>query len=130
LQSERRYSPRLAYQRSKLCNILFTYALARRLEGTGVTANALHPGFVASRFGSDNGPLFRLAMRAAFVLARAIDVERGAETSIHLATVPELAGVSGRYFVRCREAESSPRSRDPDAAERLWTISERLTAGR
>lgn len=130
LQSERRYEGRRVYRRSKLCNILFTYELARRLEGTGVTTNALHPGFVASRFGSDNGPLFRFGMRLAFLLARAIDVERGAETSVHLAVAPELAGISGRYFVRRRETESSPQSHDRAAAERLWAISERLTAGR
>ncbi len=126
LQSERSYSGWRAYQRSKLANILFTYELARRLEGTGVTANALHPGFVASNFGMNNKLLFRLGLRLAFLVS-AIDVEEGAQTPIHLASAPELEGVSGRYFVRKQPAESSPRSRDPETARRLWEVSEQLT---
>lgn len=127
LQCERGYTGWRAYQRSKLANLLFTYELARRLEGSGITANALHPGFVASRFGLNNGPLFRLGIRIAFMTS-AISVEEGAKTGIHLASSPEVEGVSGRYFVECEPAESSRASRDADTARRLWEISERMTA--
>ena len=125
LQNERNYRGWTAYQRSKLANILFTYELARRLGGTRVTANALHPGFVATRFGMNNPLWFRVAMRLAFLTA--IDEEQGAATSIHLASAPEVAGISGRYFVKRRPVKSSPESRDPETARRLWEVSERLT---
>ena len=125
LQNERNYRGWTAYQRSKLANILFTYELARRLEGTRVTANALHPGFVATRFGMNNPLWFRLAMRLAFL--KAIDEEEGAATSIHLASAPEVEGISGRYFAKRRPVKSSPESRDPETARRLWEVSERLT---
>lgn len=127
LQCERGYSGWRAYQRSKLANLLFTYELARRLEGSTVTANALHPGFVASRFGLNNGPLFRFGIRVAFMVS-AISVDEGAQTSVHLASSPEVEGVNGKYFVKCAPAESSPASRDPAAARRLWEISESMTA--
>jgi retinol dehydrogenase 12 len=124
LQGERGYTGWRAYQRSKLANILFTAELARRLAGTRVTANALHPGFVATRFGMNNGLLFRIGMRLAFTTA--IGEEEGARTTVHLATSPEVDGVTGRYFVQCREAEPSAAARDMQAARRLWEISERM----
>jgi len=127
LQCERGYSGWRTYQRSKLANLLFTYELARRLEGSSVTANALHPGFVASRFGLNNGPLFRFGIRIAFMVS-AIPVDEGAQTSIHLASSPEVEEVNGKYFIKCEPAESSPASRDPAAARRLWEISEAMTA--
>lgn len=127
LQCERRYSGWKAYQRSKLANLLFTYELASRLDGSTVTANALHPGFVASRFGLNNGPLFRLGMRIAFMVS-AIPVEEGAQTSVYLASSPEVGGMTGRYFIKCKPAESSAASRDPEAARRVWEISEAMTA--
>jgi NAD(P)-dependent dehydrogenase (short-subunit alcohol dehydrogenase family) len=113
------------YGQSKLANILFTYELARRLEGTGVTANTLHPGFVASGFNKNNGPVMAFAM----TLARpfAISIERGAQTSIYLATSPEVVDISGRYFVNSKPATSSPQSNDEAAQHRLWEVSERLT---
>jgi NAD(P)-dependent dehydrogenase (short-subunit alcohol dehydrogenase family) len=127
LQSERRFRPVRAYAQSKLANLLFTYELARQLAGTRVTANALHPGTVRTGFAREgaglSGLLFRLA--GPFMLTP----ERGAETSLHLATSPEVEGVTGRYFVRRRPARSSPGSYDADAASRLWQISEQLTAG-
>jgi NAD(P)-dependent dehydrogenase (short-subunit alcohol dehydrogenase family) len=128
LQAERAYGGGWGvYKRSKLANLLFTYELARRIDGGSVSVNALHPGFVATDIGVRNrlmpGWLWRLASLAA------ISPEDGAETTIHLAASSEVAGAHGQYFVKCRPAESSPQSRDRAAGERLWAISERLTAG-
>ena len=128
LQCERRYSVRTAYSRSKLANIMFAYALARRLEGSPVTVNALHPGLVASRFGSNNGWLFRNAVRLGFRLGGAIGVEEGAELNIRLASDPALAGVSGRYFSGGKEARSSAASLSVEDQERLWVASEAIAA--
>ena len=136
LQSELAYRGRFAdwlryggrgfhvYARSKLCNILFTRALARRLAGTGVTANCLHPGFVATRFGNQAGGLISFGIRVAKNFA--LSPQQGAETLIYLASSPEIDGVSGEYFERCRPAETTPDARDPALAERLWIESARL----
>lgn len=128
LQSERRYSGFAVYSKSKLANVLYTRELARRLDGTGVTVNALHPGFVASEFaqGGDTNPLYALGTRLARPFA--ISVERGARTSVYLASSPEVAGVSGSYFFKCRPASVSAAARDDDEARRLWEESERLVA--
>ncbi|MYE02897.1 MAG: SDR family NAD(P)-dependent oxidoreductase, partial [Alphaproteobacteria bacterium] len=128
LQCERRYSARVAYSRSKLANIMFAYALARRLEGSPVTVNALHPGVVASRFGSNNGWLFRNALRLGFRLIGAVGVEEGAELNIRLASDPALAGVTGRYFSGGKEARSSAASLSVEDQERLWAASEAIAA--
>lgn len=113
------------YGQSKLANILFTYELARRLTGTGVTANTLHPGFVASNFGKSNGgwtvPVFAL------LRPFQISTEQGAQTSIYLASSPEVAGVTGAYFVKQRPVKSSAVSYNEDDQHRLWDLSERLT---
>ena len=127
LQSREGYQGVQAYARSKLANVLFTRALAARLEGTGVTANCLHPGVVATEFtrdGDHEGGLWGLVFRWArpFLLSP----ERGARTSVHLCCAPELADTSGEYFVRCRPATPSGPARDPRAAEDLWAISEAL----
>jgi retinol dehydrogenase 12 len=113
------------YARTKLANLLFTYELARRLAGTGVTVNALHPGFVASNFMAGNGVLGWFMRRWAGFFG--ISAEEGAKTSIYLATSPEVEGVTGKHFTRCREAPTSPASRDETAAQRLWELSESLT---
>jgi NAD(P)-dependent dehydrogenase (short-subunit alcohol dehydrogenase family) len=115
----------LAYRRSKLANVLFTVELARRLAGSGVTANCLHPGFVASRFGDDNGTLMRIGLGIAKRFA-AITPEEGAKTITYLASAPELAATSGRYFAECREARPDPAATDAAAARRLWEESARL----
>ncbi len=128
LQCERRYSARVSYSRSKLANVMFAYALARRLEGSSVTVNALHPGIVASRFGSNNGWLFRNALKLAFRVSGAIGVEEGAALNIRLASDPALDGVSGRYFSGSREVPSSPASLSIEDQERLWAASEALAA--
>ncbi len=125
LQSARRYSGWTAYRRSKLCNILFTRELARRLQGTGVTANCLHPGFVASRFGDNNAGLFSLAIGIAKRLL-AISEQRGAATGVYLATSPEVEGRSGLYFDKCQPRVPSAAAQDDGAARRLWEASARL----
>ncbi|HVE86459.1 MAG TPA: SDR family oxidoreductase [Myxococcales bacterium] len=114
-----------AYGRTKLANILFTYELARRLQGTGVTANCVHPGFVASGFGRNNPGLLTFA----FTLLRplAASPRAGAEPLVYLACSPEVEGVSGGYFIKKKPARSSPASYDAAAAERLWAASAELT---
>ena len=124
LQGERRYSGFGAYSRSKLANILFTRELSRRLEGTGVTASCLHPGVVATGI-FRNLPRW---MRVILVSPLVLSPEKGADTMLYLATAPEVAEVTGRYFVRRKPARSSRASRDADAARRLWEASEALTA--
>lgn len=126
LQGQRGYSMWRAYQQSKLANVLFTRELARRLAGRGMTTNALHPGAVASGFGRNGRGFFsRLVVLGAPFLA---SPEKGARTTLHVATAPELKGVTGRYFSGCRERTPSRAARDDDAALRLWQISENLTA--
>ncbi|MFO1205577.1 MAG: SDR family oxidoreductase [Burkholderiales bacterium] len=124
LQAMRAYSGFKVYGGSKLCNILFTRALARRLAGTGVTANCLHPGFVATRFGNESGGLGAWMVRLLKMLA--ISPEKGAETIVHLAAADEVAAVSGEYFHECRSAIPSPEARDDATAEKLWDASLRL----
>ena len=126
LQNERRYWMWRAYRQSKLANVLFTRELARRLGGRGVSTNALHPGVIASGFGRNGRGVFsRLVALGAPFLA---SPERGARTTLHVATAPELQGITGRYFSDCREKTPSRAARDDDAALRLWQISENLTA--
>jgi NAD(P)-dependent dehydrogenase (short-subunit alcohol dehydrogenase family) len=115
----------LQYARSKLANLLFTYELARRLEGTGVTVNALHPGLVASHFMAGNGALGWFMRR--WVGLFGISAEEGAKTSVYLASSSEVAGVTGKYFAKEKAVASSPASRDEAAARRLWQLSEELT---
>ncbi len=125
LQSQGRYAPMQAYGRSKLANLLFTYELARRLEGSGVTVNALHPGFVATNLAANNGWLVRLFLPLVHLFA--ISPEEGAQTAIYLATSPEVEGVTGKYFVDKKPVESSPESYDRETAARLWQVSVELT---
>ena len=129
-EGAKRYSGWRAYQQSKLANILFTYCLAERLSAAGhVTANCLHPGFVASRFGHNNSGFVRLVAVTTQRLF-AISEEKGAVTSHYLAADDAAGGTSGRYFVRCRPVESSAASRDRDAQARLWRLSEEMTGFR
>jgi retinol dehydrogenase 14 len=118
----RSYSGARAYSQSKLANVLFSYELARRLHGTSVTANALHPGVVSTSFGAEDPatvqrvfiPFLRLFMKTP---------AQGAATSIHLASAPDLEQVTGRYFADCKPKTSSKLSHDETAAARLWQIS-------
>jgi NAD(P)-dependent dehydrogenase (short-subunit alcohol dehydrogenase family) len=114
-----------AYGQSKLANVLFTYELARRLEGTGVTANALHPGLVATDIARNNGWLFRLLLP--LILRNARTPEEGAATSIYLATAPDVAEISGCYFYDKKAVRSSAASYDEEAARQLWAVSARMT---
>ena len=127
LQGEKRYIGLEAYGQSKLANLLFTYELARRLEGSGVTANAVHPGVVATGFARNNGPVYNVGTWIAGQLFFR-KPDRGAQTSIYLAASPEVEGVSGKYFVDCKAVASRPQSYDRAAAERLWKVSEALVA--
>ena len=115
-----------AYGRSKLCNILFTYELARRLEGTDITVNALHPGLVQTNIARNNGLLGRVVNF--FIGARGVDADKGAETLVYLASSPEVEGMTGKFFVDCCAVPSSALSYDTDLAARLWDVSEKLTA--
>ena len=125
LQSRRSYTGFPVYSRSKLCNILFNRELARRISGSGVTANALHPGFVATRFGDNSGGLMRAVLKVAKPIG-AISPEEGAKTIIYLASSPQVAGVSGEYFYECKPATPTAEARSDDDARRLWEISEQI----
>lgn len=122
LQSERGYTAQRAYNQSKLANIMFTYELARRLEGTGVTATVLHPGVVRTSFATEDAwpvwgfgiPLIRPFMKTP---------AKGAATSVHLASSAEVEGVTGRYFANCKPKRSKKPSYDTAAATRLWEVS-------
>jgi NAD(P)-dependent dehydrogenase (short-subunit alcohol dehydrogenase family) len=127
LQSERRYQWGDVYAKSKLANIYFTRELARRLAGTGVTCNSLHPGFVRSEFGQggDLGSLYGFGLRY-LAAPFAIGQEQGARTSIHVASAPELDGATGGYYAKCALSTPSAVAQDDDAARRLWDASEQL----
>ena len=124
---EKGYFGMKAYGRSKLANILFTYELARHLEGTGVTVNALHPGHIATDIWKNDfgvmGPVLKW-----FMSRIALSPEEGAENSIFLATSPEVEGIHGKYFIKNEPAQSSPTSYDEEIAHRLWKLSTELTS--
>lgn len=126
LQFERRkYRAFAAYGQSKALMNAFTFELARRLEGTGVTVNCLHPGVVATNIWGTNPPLiFKLiiGLMKPFML----DSKRGAQTSLFLASSPEVAEVSGKYFIKCKPAESGPLSRDPAVAAEVWQYTQKM----
>jgi len=122
LMGERDYSGQHAYNQSKLANVMFTYELAKRLEGKGVTATALHPGVTSTAFGSEDtargwGPL--IAVMRPFMQSP----DRGADTSVYLASSPDVDGVSGKYFAKRKSARTSESSYDSAAVSRLWRAS-------
>jgi NAD(P)-dependent dehydrogenase (short-subunit alcohol dehydrogenase family) len=123
LDFQRGYQGMTAYSRSKLANVLFTRELARRLEGTGVTANCLHPGVVRSDFGAGGDLAGVMGMSWSLMQPFLLSPRQGAETSIYLASSPEVEGVSGEYFDRRRVARTSSRARDMATAGRLWRVS-------
>jgi NAD(P)-dependent dehydrogenase (short-subunit alcohol dehydrogenase family) len=128
LQGRKHYGGMRAYSQSKLANILFSSELARRLAGTGITSNALHPGFVATGFFARDamkGPLGHFMRISARLFA--IRPEKGSATSIHLAAAPEVAGVTGQYFERQKPVVPSRAARDEVAARRLWQVSAEMT---
>jgi NAD(P)-dependent dehydrogenase (short-subunit alcohol dehydrogenase family) len=121
LENERSYTSWKVYGQSKLANLYFTYGLAATLDESGVTANALHPGFVATNFGKSNGGIFRSIF--GLIQFAAITPEEGAQTSIYLASSPEVEGVTGKYFVKSQVVPSSAVSYDMSAARKLWDCS-------
>lgn len=126
LEMQRGYDGLKAYNNSKLMNVMFTYALARKLKGTQVTANCLHPGFVASGFGHNNYGLYGLGLRVLQAVA-AVPVKKGAETSIYLASSPEVDTVTGKYFVNKKPEASSELSYNMDLQEKLWAVTAKMT---
>jgi NAD(P)-dependent dehydrogenase (short-subunit alcohol dehydrogenase family) len=126
LELRKSYGAFRAYAQSKLANILFTYELARRLEGTHVTANCLHPGVIASGFGQTYTGTFSLLIRIARPFFSS--TEEGAKTSVYLASSPEVEGVTGRYFVKCKATRSNRGSYDEASWVRLWEVSEAMAS--
>jgi NAD(P)-dependent dehydrogenase (short-subunit alcohol dehydrogenase family) len=120
----RRYRGFEAYGQSKLANLLFTYELARRLEGTGVTVNALHPGVIATGFGQTYGGAMSVLIKMAHPFL--LSPEAGARTSVYLASSPEVEGVTGKYFAKCKPQRSNAVSYDEASQRKLWALSEQL----
>lgn len=125
LQAEKRYSSWAAYAQAKLANVLFTYELAHRLEGMGVTANAVIPGPVATNFGQNNGGIFKLIGPLFSVFG--LTAEQGAQTAIWLASSAKLEGVTGKAFYRLQEKHTSTKSHNVAIQRRLWEVSAELT---
>jgi NAD(P)-dependent dehydrogenase (short-subunit alcohol dehydrogenase family) len=126
LQGEKKYANLRNYNQAKLALLLWTYELARRLEGTGVTVNALHPGVVASNFAA--GMIGPAALAVKLLKPFLLTVEQGAQTTLYLATSPQVEGVTGKYFVKSQEKPSSSRSYDQTVGSRLWEVTEQLVA--
>jgi len=128
LQAEKRYKGFTVYGTTKLMNILFTRELARKLEGSGVSAFCLHPGFVATRFADNNSGM----MGAIFAVLKnliAISPEKGAKTIVHLASAPGIESLSGTYWAKCKLVTPAKPAQNDDDAKRLWEISERIAHG-
>ncbi|MFZ4816813.1 MAG: SDR family oxidoreductase [Phototrophicaceae bacterium] len=126
LMLEKKFGVTQAYAQSKRANIIFTYELSKRLTGTGVTVNCLHPGVVRTNFGSQTGGLFGMVWSK---LARPFEMspEQGAQTIIYLASSPEVDGITGRYYAKKKPLKSSPQTYDSTVQVRLWQVSEQLT---
>lgn len=125
LQGEKFYNFMLAYGSAKLAEIMFTYEMAGRIDGSGVDVNALHPGGIASNFGIKSGGLVGLSMKLSRPFL--ISSEKGARTSLYLATSPEVEGTSGKYFNKSRAVKSSKKSYNKKTSEKLWDITAGLT---
>lgn len=128
LQSRSGYSGFAVYSKSKLCNILFTRELARRIAGSGVTASALHPGFVATRFGDQSGGVVSALVRVAKPIG-AISPDEGAKTIVYLASAPDVAKISGEYFYKCAPAKPSAEALNDRDAKKLWEMSAEIAQG-
>ena len=123
MNGEKKYSGFDIYKRSKLANVMFTYELAKRIEGTGITANCLHPGFVSTNFGKNNNFLWRNVIRVAMWLT-AISVKDGAKTSIHLACSDEVKDITGRFFANSQIKKGSSKAKNEEHNRKLWELSE------
>ncbi len=126
LQEEKGYSGFKSYSQSKLAQVLFTRELAKRLEGTDVTVNCVHPGAVATNWGRHSAGLLSVGVRLGSIFM--LSPEKGADTSVYLASSPEVSGVTGMYFYKRKVAQPSKESLDDDAARRLWDMSVQLTS--
>ena len=127
LNGEKKYRGFRAYQKSKLANVMFTYELAKKVKDSGITANCLHPGFVASKFGNNNNFLWRGIIGFAKALT-AINVKKGAKNSIHLACSDDVKDISGRFFSNCEVKKGSGKAKNEEHNRRLWKISEKVVA--
>ena len=123
MNGEKKYSGFDTYKKSKLANVMFTYELAKRIEGTGITANCLHPGFVSTNFGKNNNFLWRNVIRVAMWLT-AISVRDGAKTSIHLACSDEVKDITGRFFANSQIKKGSSKAKNEEHNRKLWELSE------
>ena len=123
MNGEKKYTGFDTYKKSKLANVMFTYELAKRIEGTGITANCLHPGFVSTNFGKNNSFLWRHFIRVAMWLT-AISVKDGAKTSIHLACSDEVKDITGRFFANCEVKKGSSKAKNEEHNQKLWELSE------
>jgi NAD(P)-dependent dehydrogenase (short-subunit alcohol dehydrogenase family) len=126
LMVERRYTGMRAYKRSKLANVMFTFELSRRLQGTGVTANCVHPGIVRTNFGKVDLKNLFTSIIGPLVRPFLLGPEQGADTAVWLASSPEVEGVTGKYFIKRKERKVNPQALDNAACARLWEISEQL----
>ena len=127
LNGEKKYRGFRTYQKSKLANVMFTYELAKRVKDRGITANCLHPGFVASKFGNNNNLLWRGILGFAKALT-AINVKKGAKNSIHLACSDDVKDITGRFFANCKVKKGSAKAKNEEHNRRLWEISEEAVA--
>jgi len=127
LNGEKKYKGFDAYKKSKLANVMFTYELAKRVEKKGITANCLHPGFVATKFGNNNNILWRSFIGFAKLLT-AISVEDGAKTSIHLASSDEVKDITGRFFAASKVKKGSSKAKNEEHNRKLWELSEEFVA--
>ncbi len=128
IQGEKHYSSFKAYGQSKLANVLFTYELAKRLEGSGISVNCLHPGVVRTGFGHDTGGALSALIRLGSPFY--MSPRKSARAVVYLASAPELGIVTGKHFSKSKQVESSPESYDQETAKRLWELSEELTGVR
>jgi len=123
LNGEKKYRGFRAYQKSKLANVMFTYELAKKVKDSGITANCLHPGFVASKFGNNNNFLWR-GIISFFKALSAINVKKGAKNSIHLACSEDVKDISGRFFSNCEVKKGAGKAKNEEHNQKLWEISE------
>jgi NAD(P)-dependent dehydrogenase (short-subunit alcohol dehydrogenase family) len=127
MNGEKKYSGFDTYKKSKLANVMFTYELAKRIEKTGITANCLHPGFVASKFGNNNNILWRSVISFAKLLM-AISVKDGAKTTVYLACSDEISDINGRFFADCKVKQGSSKAKNEEHNKKLWELSEEFVA--
>ena len=123
LNGEKKYKGFDAYKKSKLANVMFTYELAKRVKDKGITANCLHPGFVATKFGNNNNILWRAFISFAKLLM-AISVEDGAKTSIHLACSDDVKDITGKFFANSQVKKGSSKAKNEEHNQKLWDLSE------